>query len=262
MPTYRVCDKLEHQLDHRDGTIQAQLWVHACSYATVTCHRMCTTRCVCTFAMNALRNMAVAHDVLIAERVFQQFHADKHRCDEPDIWKGELVYLSTKNLSMPKGRANKLVPQFIGPYKVKEAYPSTSNYELDLPPELVKWHLHGRFHVNLLRPHHTNNDVLFPSRTLPEPYDFSTPSNTEWYVDEITGHHWQGWNIQFQVKCTTTWRWWTSKSGKTCHNAPQGWHDQYKGTDTNNLLSQTDKCNHISWHIMSTRGGDHHMLFA
>jgi hypothetical protein len=38
-----------------------------------------------TLAMNALRNMAVAHDALIAERVVQQFHADKHRCDEPDI---------------------------------------------------------------------------------------------------------------------------------------------------------------------------------
>jgi hypothetical protein len=100
---------------------------------------------------------------------------------------------------MPKGWASKLVPQFIGPYKVKEAYPSTSDYELDLPPELAKQNLHGRFHVNLLRPHHAN-DVLFPSRTLPEPYNFGAPSNAEWYVDEITGHRWQGWNIQFQVK--------------------------------------------------------------
>jgi hypothetical protein len=35
---------------------------------------------------------------------------------------------------------------------------------------------------------------------LPEPYDFGTPSDAEWYVDEITGHRWQGQNIQFQVK--------------------------------------------------------------
>jgi hypothetical protein len=81
---------------------------------------------------------------------------------------------------MPKGQASKLVPRFIGPYKVKEAYPSTSNYELDLLPELAKWNLHGRFHVNLLRPHHANDDVLFPSRMSPEPYDFGAPSDAEW----------------------------------------------------------------------------------
>jgi hypothetical protein len=38
-----------------------------------------------TFAMNVLRNMAVAHDSIIAERVFQHHHANKHRHGEPDI---------------------------------------------------------------------------------------------------------------------------------------------------------------------------------
>ena len=58
--------------------------------------------------MNALHNMVIAHHSIIAERVFQQFHANKHRRGEPDIKPGEFVYLSTKNLAMPKGCASKL----------------------------------------------------------------------------------------------------------------------------------------------------------
>ena len=69
-----------------------------------------------TFAQNALRNMALAHDAIIATRVFQKHHADKRQRTEPPIKAGDLVYLSTKNLSMPKGRASKLVPKYIGPY--------------------------------------------------------------------------------------------------------------------------------------------------
>ena len=67
--------------------------------------------------MNALHNMVIAHDSIIAERVFQHFHANKHRRGEPDIKPGEFIYLSTKNLAMPKGRASKLLPKFVGPYK-------------------------------------------------------------------------------------------------------------------------------------------------
>jgi len=90
-----------------------------------------------TFAMNALRNMAIVHDSIIAERVFQRFHTNKHRHVEPDIRPGEFVYLSTKNLTMPKGHASKLLPKFVGPYKVLQSYPDTSNYELELPAELA-----------------------------------------------------------------------------------------------------------------------------
>jgi len=50
----------------------------------------------------------------------------------------DFVYLSTKNLAMPKGRANKLVPKYVGPYKVMKAIPSTSNYELELLMELIR----------------------------------------------------------------------------------------------------------------------------
>jgi len=43
---------------------------------------------------------------------------------------------------MPKGRASKLVPKYVGPYKITKAIPLTSNYELELPMELVKRRIH------------------------------------------------------------------------------------------------------------------------
>jgi hypothetical protein len=58
--------------------------------------------------------------------------------EDPDIDEGNLMYLSTKNLSLPKGQASKLLPCFVGPYKVVRANLQSSSYELELPPELVK----------------------------------------------------------------------------------------------------------------------------
>jgi len=82
----------------------------------------------------------------------------------------------------------------------EDAIPSTSNYELELPMELIKRRIHNRFHMSLLRPHNPNDNALFPSRRKAQLYDFSTPDETEWYVDEIIGHHWKGRNIEFLVK--------------------------------------------------------------
>jgi hypothetical protein len=132
--------------------------------------------------------MVIAHDTLIEARVFQKMYADKKQHSEPEIKEGNMVYLSTKNISMPKGRASKLVPRYVGPYKVTKAIPSSSNYELELPEELVRRRIHPRFHVSLLRPHQLNNDTLFPNRKRAEPYDFGTPDNAEWTVDKLVGH--------------------------------------------------------------------------
>ena len=93
-----------------------------------------------------------------------------------------------------------MVPKFMGPYKVSKAIPTTSNYELDLPPELAKRQVHPRFHVGLLRPHYPNDNVLFPNRKRAEPYDFGTPEEAEWFVDEIVGHKWKGKSVEFLVK--------------------------------------------------------------
>jgi len=89
-----------------------------------------------SFAVTALQNLADVHDAIIEARSFQAEAANKHRKGEPPIAKGDLVYLSMKNLNLPKNRAWKLCLRYIGPYKVMEAQPSTSNYTLELPVAL------------------------------------------------------------------------------------------------------------------------------
>ncbi len=163
---------------------------------------------ITSFAQTALCNLADAHDAIIESRVFQTYHANKRRQGDPTISVGDLVYLSTKNLNMPKGRTRKLCPKYVGPYRVKEALPDSSNYTLELPAVLRSCRIHPNFHVSLLRPYHPNNDMLFPNRSHPEPYDFGTPDNAEWFVDEIVGHRWDGRHLEFDVWWSlgdTTW---------------------------------------------------------
>ena len=160
------------------------------------------------FANQALQNLADAHDAIIESRVFQTKNANKRRSTEPIIKEGHLVYVSTKNLNLPSGRARKLCPKFVGPYKVLRTNPEKSTYTLELPIALQERRIHPTFHVSLLRPYQSSNDALFPNRAHPEPYDFGAPDDAEWFVDELLGHRWDGKKLQFQVRWSlgdTTW---------------------------------------------------------
>ncbi|KJA14802.1 hypothetical protein HYPSUDRAFT_100438, partial [Hypholoma sublateritium FD-334 SS-4] len=78
---------------------------------------------VTDFAHAALEHLASAHDAIIEARAFQTHQANKRRSNEPTIAVNDLVFLSTKNLNLPKNRARKLLPKFIGPYRVISAKP-------------------------------------------------------------------------------------------------------------------------------------------
>ena len=161
-----------------------------------------------SFAANALRNLVDAHDAIIEARTFQADKANKRCGDEPEIAKGDLVYLSTKNLSLPKDRARKLCPKYIGPYKVAETRPNLSDYKLELPLALQKRRIHPVFHTSLLRPHHQSKDSEFLNQAQPEPYDFGADAEQEWFVDEIVSHRWKGKQIEYEVWWSlgdTTW---------------------------------------------------------
>ncbi|KAJ3005111.1 hypothetical protein NUW54_g4491 [Trametes sanguinea] len=103
---------------------------------------------------------------------------------------------------MPKGRARKLIPKYIRPYAITACFPDTSNYVLDLPPELKARRVHPRFHVSLLQRHEPNNDTVFPSREALSYYDVGTDDTIEWMVDEIIGHEWNRATSRFHVRWT------------------------------------------------------------
>jgi hypothetical protein len=74
-------------------------------------------------------------------------------------------------------------------------------YTLELLSALQARHIHPTFHVSLLRPYQPNDDILFPNRMQPEPYDFGAPDDHEWFVDDIIGHRWENSkDISFLIK--------------------------------------------------------------
>jgi len=56
------------------------------------------------FASQTLQNLADAHDTIIELYVFQVKNTNTKCSDEPKIKAGDLVYLSMRNLNLPKGR--------------------------------------------------------------------------------------------------------------------------------------------------------------
>ena len=166
-------------------------------------------RGVADFVDHVKETLMAAHDAMITARSFQTHHANKLRRDEPPLAIGALVYLSTKNLALPKGRASKLLPKFIGPYPVISMHKEKSVYELRLPEILRKQRIYPKFHITRLRPHISNDDALFPHWDVSTYYDFGDDSEQEWVVDSIIGHEWIGLNaVKFHVRWElgdTTW---------------------------------------------------------
>ncbi|KZV69391.1 hypothetical protein PENSPDRAFT_542373, partial [Peniophora sp. CONT] len=70
------------------------------------------------FGLHALHTLAIAHDAIIEARAFQTYYANQGRRADPKLADGDLVYVSTTNLTLPKGRATKLLPKYVGPYPI------------------------------------------------------------------------------------------------------------------------------------------------
>ena len=85
------------------------------------------------FAQQAVWNFLDVHDAILEHRIGQMQYSNK--CYKPNIEYqiNDLVYLSTKNLALPKHRAQKLMPKFIGPYKVLKAMNNSLNIMIELP---------------------------------------------------------------------------------------------------------------------------------
>jgi hypothetical protein len=150
------------------------------------------------FAQKMKNAVLAAHDAIITARVKQTRLANNHRKELP-FAKGDFVYLSTQNLSLPKGRARKLAPKFIRPFKVLEDY-KNNTFLLDLPAELKQHGIHPAFHAHLLRIHVPNDDRRFPGRQLSQIAGLG--KTEEWAVSSINTHHGKGTDALFEL----TWK--------------------------------------------------------
>jgi hypothetical protein len=160
------------------------------------------------FVKRTLQNLVDTHDAIIESHVQQTHHANWH-CHQDDYFTvGDLVYVSTADLLLPKGCTSKLLLKYIGPFKVLEADLSTSSYKVELPTLLHACNIHNRLHRSKLRPYHTNDDALFPHREAHTLYDYGTPDDHEQLIDEIIAHKWEQNELMFQLQWNdgdTTW---------------------------------------------------------
>ena len=140
------------------------------------------------FGLQAKWDLMATHDVIIANRIQQTFHSNK-KCSASDKYNvGDHVYLLTQNLNLPKGRARKLVPKYIGPYKVVKAHNEASTVMLELPTVLIARQICPTFHMGMIQKFIANNDKLFPKQDAKSFYDFGQDDEQEWLVEEITSH--------------------------------------------------------------------------
>ena len=149
--------------------------------------------------------LTTAHDALLTARVKQTVQANKWRCTCPFVV-GNLVYISTKNISFPKGTSQKLVPKFVGPYKISQDFGNYS-YRIELPSSLCQRGIHNVFHLSLLRIHVPNDDCLFPGR-LDEQIPKLGGTAREWTIDKILLHQGSHSDAKFEVLWTSgnkTW---------------------------------------------------------
>ncbi|KAJ3487529.1 hypothetical protein NLI96_g3480 [Meripilus lineatus] len=158
------------------------------------------------FAMRMKEAIMSAHDAIISARVQQTKYANKRRRDAP-FKEGDLAYLSTKNLKPPKGRARKLVPKYLGPFRISKVIEPGATYKLELPKELKARGINDAFHASLLRPHIPNDDRRFPGRQPHQLPGFGEQPK-EWIVDRIVSHSGKGTEAEFEVQWSTgdvTW---------------------------------------------------------
>jgi hypothetical protein len=118
---------------------------------------------------NVQDSIKKAKQCLEAAQQRQKAYADKRRTPTPAaIAVGNEVLLSTKYIALKHAGSKKLLPKFIGPYKVVQAINDVA-FKLSLPTTLSR--LHPVFHVSLLKPYLPSGFVQPPAPILDDEGD-------------------------------------------------------------------------------------------
>ena len=128
----------------------------------------------------------------------QQEYANRSR-RELSFEEGESVMLSTEDLNITYPPSRKLVPRFIGPFKIKYKK-SPLVYELELPANMK---VHPVFHVSKLKPFHESDEQEFPERDQgdrPPPPIIAEDGHEEYEVEKILDKRVKGRQVQYLVK--------------------------------------------------------------
>jgi Chromo (CHRromatin Organisation MOdifier) domain len=131
-------------------------------------------------------NVTQARDNLLLAKITQSHHASANRAPDPAYKVNNLIMLSTANRRHKyKKKGEKCTanffPRWDSPYRVTASHPEASTYTLDIPTNQFP-----TYHASELKPHHTNNVLLFPSHEFEQPGPILTADGLEEYlVDKI-----------------------------------------------------------------------------
>jgi hypothetical protein len=139
-----------------------------------------TLKSTCDAAVNfASRIQIVVNDAkkcLIAAQQRQKAYADRYRRDI-EFAVGSEVLLSTKHINIKMKGTSKLLPRWVGPFKVEKQVNAVA-YKLELPASLQ---IHPVFHTSLLKAYE-------PGRVQPPPPPEVIDDEFEWQVESILAH--------------------------------------------------------------------------
>ena len=121
--------------------------------------------------------VARAKVCLQAAQQRQKAYADTHR-RELHLSVGDQVLLSTKNIKVKTAGTHKLLPKWLGPFKIIKSVNEVA-YKLDLPASLK---IHPVFHVSLMKPYKPGGRVQTPP--VPELIE----GEMEYEVEAILAH--------------------------------------------------------------------------
>lgn len=116
---------------------------------------------------------------LEAARQRAKHYADKHRADVV-LTEGQEVMLSTKYIQLKVPGVNKLLPKYVGPFKVAKVLSDVS-YKLELPACM---RCHPVFHLSLLKPYHKDSR----HQPAPPPFEFDEEEGLWYEIDGCLNH--------------------------------------------------------------------------
>jgi len=110
---------------------------------------------------------------------------------------GDLVFLSTENLSLPSGTVKKLSPKWTGPFPIIKKISSVA-YELQLPDD---WKIHNIFHVSLLKAAPIDSSFINRRWCRPPPLEVTTDTYlVERLLDRRIVHQGRRKHIEYLVQ--------------------------------------------------------------
>jgi len=163
------------------------------------------------FVLSMDNLLKAAQDSIAEAQARQEKYANEKRTEEL-FKKGDLVLLSTANLSDAAVVVNRKFSQlFVGPYKIKEVV-STVAYRLDLPANMK---VHPVFHISRLKRYHAGPSKFTTRQELSPPPVVEKGGEEEYEVEKIINKKMYRGQSKYLVKFkgypVDQSRWYTSK---------------------------------------------------